>query len=1210
MTDNKILMFDYKTCPLDGRTIIEAAAGTGKTYNIERIALRLIVEKGIGVQELVLVTYTKAAASELRERINAILSNMREQLSGNSVSDDAHELLEVMRENLELDIESFREIAMTRLNDAIRDFASAPIGTIHAFCARILRENAFESRTLFRSELGCDTANIVNTCVSDCMRALKYNPETGFIHSFLLEHLGSYGKTTLNPMLKYENLEVIFESIDNDVIADFIDPENATIDDVGKALLAIFERLPNSFTSNDFKSWSAVCGTVFTDLAFAKVETAIKLDNYNIPSSSILGICEKYTLKALLAKKKKSVDDEDVIILSRNSFFRLCAGICELLKLWRKCEILHVYSAVSAGLKKYKIEENIVSFDDLLILVRDALNNSEKLLFVLRNKYKAGIIDEFQDTDPVQYEIFSKIFGTPRHSFFMVGDPRQAIYGFRGGDLATYLAAVRENSERPDGRKNILCENYRSSRNTVESVNRIFADMAYPFADSRIDFPKVLSPESAKGKGEIALDGIESETAMRVFEVDSKCDVYEYSASLAVSLLKGNYTLPDGNGGCRKLKPSDIAVLVSSGYEAQMIRNALSNKGISAVAGATVSVYATDEALELYTVMRAICDPSDRLANARALITKICGFTLYEIANMNSNDEKTENAIVENIFLVLRDIWDKRSFAAMMRELMERFNIYGRFGTLQDGERHLANLLQLTDLLQELVLEHRCGAPKLTNMLNLKIREAQSSQGSSDEELVRLETDRDCVRISTIHKSKGLEYPFVILPSLHRYYGKKSVENQTTYHIDDKHIAINPFDKDNPSYTELFKERLRLAYVALTRAKYGCFMFYNTEAKESSYLSPSDWLFRKYIVDDTLIDDEVAFRHFLKGMPYAPLTIPAEFKTFKIIEKSDRYIEDIPPEKECVFTEWNCNKIATWRRISFSAIVSGGHISGDTFAIQKELADKIAEKDILESGEEQIQYDLLSLPRGAAFGNAIHSIMEKIDFTASRENGLEIAKRELAAFGFTKDDDNIAEKVTDMIDDVLQIDLGGFTLGNLSRRDRISETEFDFSCSPFNSAQVKEILEDYAYKKFAFNDWQGIASSNADGMMKGFIDLIFRHDGRYFILDWKTNSLDIYNASFDARSLALEMGRNMYFLQYLIYCSAFMKYLFSRLAELAEHNIKNYDDFAYAYEKYFGGVYYIFMRGVPAGKGIFFERPEAELAYRFTNLFLKGKLIK
>ena len=808
-------------------------------------------------------------------------------------------------------------------------------------------------------------------------------------------------------------------------------------------------------------------------------------------------------------------------------------------------------------LKRRKVAQNLLSFDDMLTRLRDSLGGAGggALAASIRGRFKAALIDEFQDTDPIQYEIFQEIYREGDCSHFFIGDPKQAIYGFRGADVFTYIGAAQATV--PE-QQFTLGTNWRSEAGLVEAVNAVFKTRQDPFVLEGIGFEETKSAGKADLTpltfGKIRKPPLQVWRALApkpltVPEAD-KLVLSAVPAEIA-RLLDRNVRI-----GETRVEPQNIAILVRRNKEAQMMQDALRTAGIPSVLYAGANVFKSREALELERVLTAVIEPAhDRLIKA-ALTTEMMGLTGESLQALSADESAWEERILRFQGYHLR--WRERGFIQMLRTLILEEQVRERLLGFPNGERRLTNLLHLAELLHRLCEESRMGMGGLVKRLGEQIRNRNA--GREEEYELRLERDEKAVRIVTVHRSKGLEYDIVFCP-----YSWRSQEIQKNddliFHEKDRLILDLEKNETNRAAQrrESLAEELRLFYVALTRARHRCYFvcgnFPNEAASAPGYLLGAEggqaWEPTASALQDV---DQIELLE-LDSIKSQPLTPAPEDRAELAARSFSRALD------------------RSYGIASFTRLITG-----------REKEPLAPEYDTIEAAEvetasavEAPLAGIFAFPRGTAAGTCLHHIFEELDF-ADLGNLAEIVRRRLRAFSITGFDEIVCEMVRKVLNVPLQ---PGLTLAGIDRKARLPELEFYFPIRKVTSERLADLLQD---GRLLFQPMSGF--------MKGFIDLVFEDQGKFYIVDWKSNWLGAHLESYAAKSMAAEMESKFYNLQLHIYVVALHRFLRARLP-------------GYDYEKHFGEGYYVFLRGVEPSRpelGVHRARPSAKFVESLSQL--------
>ncbi|MDR2265836.1 MAG: exodeoxyribonuclease V subunit beta [Enterobacter asburiae] len=1159
--------------PLQGERLIEASAGTGKTFTIAALYLRLLLGLGgnaafsrpLSVEELLVVTFTEAATAELRGRIRSNIHELRIACLRQSTDNPLYARL--------LDEIVDKQQAAQWLLLAERQMDEAAVFTIHGFCQRMLSLNAFESGMLFEQQLIEDESELrYQACadfwrrhcyplprdIAEAVHALWKGPEE--LLRSIDRYLQGEAPVIKSPPPADETLASRHEKIVSQIAA-LKQKWNESVGDI-EAIVESSGIDRRKFNRGNQAKWIEKISI------WAQEESR----GYQLPDA-----LEKFSQRFLIERTKA-----DGIVPEHPLFVAIEALLAEPLTL-NDLMITRAMAEIRETVAREKQRRGELGFDDMLSRLDTALRseNGEALAAAIRTRFPVAMIDEFQDTDPQQYRIFRRIWRQqPDTALLLIGDPKQAIYAFRGADIFTYMKARSEVEAHYT-----LDTNWRSSPGMVESVNALFERMDAAFMFREIPFLPVKSaPKNAalrfEFKGEL-------QPAMSFWLLEGEgFGISDYQNAMAQHCaaqirdwlsagVRGEALLWKGETAS-PVKASDITVLVRSRQEAALIRDALTILNIPSVyLSNRDSVFETLEAQELLWLLQAVLSPERESTLRSALASSMLGLNARDIDALN-NDEIAWDAVVEE-FVRYRERWQKRGVMAMLRELMTQRHIAENMLATPGGERRLTDILHISELLQEagtqLESEHA-----LVRWLGQQIADPNSNSSSQQ---MRLESDKHLVQIVTIHKSKGLEYPLVWLPFIANY----RAQDQAFYHDRDSFEAVLDLSKADASVelaeAERLAEDLRLLYVALTRSVWHCslgiaplFRRRGEKAGESDFhLSAVGRL-----IQQGEPKDAVGLRQCLES-------ICGENIALRVPGLPDNNRWEMPEQRE---PDLDARKITrtvadNWRVTSYSGLQQHGQ------SIAQDLMPKL---DVDAAGVGDVQAEPVltphQFPRGASPGTFLHSLFEALDFT--QPVSPEWVQDMLQKGGY---DATWEPVLTTWVSAILQAPLteNGISLNQLTAKDKQVEMEFYLPiASPLNANELDAIVR--AHDPLSAG-CPPLDFRQVQGMLKGFIDLIFRHEGRYYLLDYKSNWLGENSEAYTQQAMAAAMQSHRYDLQYQLYTLALHRYLRHRIAD-------------YSYEEHFGGVIYLFLRGVDAAdpqSGVYRTRPDAALIEKMDSLF-------
>ncbi len=806
----------------------------------------------------------------------------------------------------------------------------------------------------------------------------------------------------------------------------------------------------------------------------------------------------------------------------------------------------------------------------------------EALTEKLRARFKAGLIDEFQDTDPVQYEIFRRVFADRESSLILVGDPKQSIYSFRGADVHTYVAAGAGAD-----RASTLDTNRRSGARAVAAVNSLFVEpdvfvleaIRFETVASTGKIPEIDLPGSA-GVSFLWCDPPEAGEGVE----DYRRAIRRGVASRIVELLNSDATIAES-----AIRPRDIAVLCRTNAEAADLQAELRRRGVPTVLTGDRSVFETPEASEMARVLAALADPRDATAIRSALCTPLCGVGGDELVTLRDDEAGWQGWM--DRFHRLRAAWDEHGFMAAFRGLQEECDSAARLLSQRGGERKLTNYLHVAELLQVASRELRNGPQGLVDWLARMSSDSQwRGEMAPESAQVRLESDADAVILTTIHKSKGLEYPVVFLPYL--WNKPRPVDKTlTVFRAGDERRGIwvgaeAPSEVRASAATLRDGEDMRLAYVALTRARQSTFVVVPAYAKASG--SALQRLLGE------MSRDRVEQLAAGSGGAITVEDLSASHERFRPSSTIGALVEPIVPRAV----------VGDWRVSSFSGLTS----RSDALSPQDEEGLDLDEVGPVAGGESGTGPDvvLADLDTGTRVGLMIHSIFEDLDFRLHDQDAMrELVARKTASFrAGTAYVDALCRSIAQVLTTPLNGAEGVFSLADVTRSQRLDELEFILPvCGPSGSrltpGRLAQVLRSHGAPSPAPEyaaRVEGLGFAGFAGFLRGYIDLVFEHGGCWYVVDYKSNFLGRSSRDYQPSRLLLPMHHHDYFLQYLLYVVATDRYLSHRVP-------------GYSYESHFGGVFYLFLRGMDGSDsqaGVFRDRPRSGLVKDLSELFAHG----
>jgi len=1266
-------------CRLEGLNLIEASAGTGKTWTICSLYMRLLLEQQLEVQHILVVTFTKAATAELRERIRARLVST----------------LRILRAESPEATEPIR-----RLENALHSMDEASIFTIHGFCQRALADRPFAAGLAFEVDLVEDHQRLILETVQDfwrkfiasdrCTMALAQYLE---LQSDSPEKYAAWLKICLaKPLAKLEwpdDMDEVPNGDEDAFLRDFHEAKALWLDqhEAIKRLLLAAQNDLNRQTYHDgsldkaYKAW---------DQWFAATNQTQTLE---------LGECIELLTSARLEQRKRRNAQAPA-----HRFFILATTLVnhhrQMIRSLERSRfrlLRHMLEWTIGEVRQRQSRLRQTSFDDMLGALHRALHHpsDSDLAQHLAAQYPAALIDEFQDTDPLQFEIFSSIYKNKTHPVFLVGDPKQAIYSFRHADLYTYFRA-RQGAERIFH----LADNRRSEPALIHGVNGLFGHNQCAFVLSDLRFTPVhvgAKPRlrfEDRGSGYAALQvwtlpfepGAEpssetgdnaapSQVAQRHTTLFNKEDAILRSAGACaaeISRLLAQAREGLVRIGERQLCAGDIAILVRTHKQGSVMKAALNALNIGSVELSQESVFHSIDALELERVLLAIQQPRAAPLFHAALSTELIGLDAPSI--QEAFDQTRDFSEYVDRFFHYRDLWFRSGFIVMFRRLLALEGIAERLLSRQDGERRLTNMLHLGELLHEAAQSEQ--SPQSLSAWFARRRLEDHAQEAAQ---LRLESDQYLVQILTIHKSKGLEFPMVFCPFL--WEGAHAQQRSSETYIYDHPVqgtTIRFTSKAAKSESvQAIKDQLdlddaaeaiRMIYVALTRAVHRCYLVagcYFSGPKRTSHAqstaSPLNWLAagnglspKSFLVDQCFKKDPDAVKKILAAWaaladrhhPYIDVrNLPGPIETLPLpVDQPSNALAKVP-EAPVIDAAWQMASFSSitqtsWQMLSDrsmaepSALYFNDPDEVDEQSLRPRYknetdldSDGLVSNHLTESTPDASPWplapdDILGFPRGPQAGSLLHRVLEAIDFDCPKAwpkcieavfeqaplpeaSPLPLSPRVAQRTGLRPGESFMPpspwqDMILTMLGNVLQVDLGhGLVLSTVSAGRRLNELAFTMSAMNLKFSTLELLLRKEQTEALGITeDPPGLSQAQVQAFVRGFIDLIVEHEGRFYLLDWKSNHLGLQAEDYAPGKLRRTIFEHQYHLQYLIYTLALHRYLRQR-------------QMAYRYEAHFGGVFYLFLRAIRPGwrnadstpTGVYFRKPGFELIEQLDHLF-------
>lgn len=1009
-TNFKPELFNVLSVPLKDKNLIEASAGTGKTYSLAVMAVRLIVEQNLSTSEILMVTFTEKAVAELQTRVREFLRNAY-KYSTNQKIDIDQTLKQIVDNNIN---------AEQHLAKAILELDQLNIFTIHSFCQQTLGEYAFDTKEAFNKELVPDISDYLDR----------------FIQTFLREQLYQ---------LSLKQLSEIYSAFNG--LYDF---------------------------------------NIYRNLLIASKQCHIQ--DYDELLSYYA--TELLTFNPGLKNKLKNLYNDQAYKFVIDMFYQMTQD---------------------TRLQESLTKANIFSFDDLIINLSN--NITPELVDVFKQKYKVLFIDEFQDTDAIQYKIFSKGFLT--QTIFYIGDPKQSIYKFRNADIHTYFKAKSDVDH-----IYTLPRNYRSAPALVQAVNHLFDDSRFTAKENAFCFP-IDNPQIEHLPIQAVKDfkdylTFKEQVIKNPFYIN---EVEKENYSIAHDILSFLNFAKHNN---KPILPNQIAFIARKNSDLIQIKKDLAELKVPAVILQEERIFQTEESNFILSVLKAIQSRSIKQ------ITHVIGHPLFNI-ELDTLPKIEYTKYIESFYSYNEDLYNKGIYEVLMRFYAD-FDIQTLVNAnIKKNIQFWANLNQIAEQLQHIQTQDKLNLEEIISKIE------QGNLGQDDIFQTRIESDEKAVQLLTIHKSKGLEFDYVFTSDLNPG-NNPNVKGVFKYYDPNSQAYIADVSVQNIGYfNHYFKqseaqEDRRILYVLLTRAKYGIFCYSEKKSRGGFF-------------QNFLNNSSEAFLSYNFYFDYTKDYYTNTTQEITYLEDANLQITD-----------------KAWKKISYSYLSGPYHHFP---AIESEREDSNYDKFIFED-----------LTKGIITGNLIHNLFEYIDFT-NPSQWKQVIQRSISRYAPNK-----KELYSELLQDFVRhtmyarinIDGSSFSLAEISNQSKINELEFDFMVDRLELEKIKKLNNTAVQVDF-------IDSNNYYGIFNGLIDLVFIWEGKYYILDWKTNHIGNRTQDYTQDKIQNAMTGNNYHLQYCVYTVALTKFLQTKLP--------NFD-----YDTHFGGVIYLFVRGMREGNstGVFTNR--------------------
>ena len=1183
---------EASTIPLHGKHLIEASAGTGKTYNITRIYLRLLLERELTVEQILLMTFTKDATQELRGRIDAFIRQALNDWQSLCEDDPYFQALEQRIEKPQ------REFLLKR---ALLFLDEAAIFTIHGFCQRVLNQYAFTSGLPFNANMAANSTEVTLQVCQDWYRNLAKIDEENFT---LLADFWPTPESYLSSFAKALSHTSALSVVD--------------VESIGNEFNALVRQALPALTNN----------TALFENALILVKKGAEQEKRRQELAQLMTWLEsiinaEFSLLDVGEGKHKMPDAFiDGKRYARSSYkaellevFAPVKTVKEQVKkLANNINKAKAYAIVKSGvytIRQKVIEQkkalNLLDFDDLINTLADCLQgeNSHLLANQLLTQYPVALIDEFQDTDPKQFGILQAIYYGEKAKqvdagLFLIGDPKQAIYGFRGGDIFAYL-----NARSGCDYHWLMDTNWRSTAEMIAGYNKLFTHKDHREAQVNslstqesvfgfgIPYLPVFAGKSTKGQ---------AITASSITDADKALQFIHFSDSNAAGEKVNQGTRPQLANWCANeivrllslddkhnaVKPKDIAILVRDGAEARDVKQALELAGLDSVfLSDRANLFHSVQAKQLLALLKGVLLPENERLFIAAISCGLLGFDASKLYQLQQDEIAYQS--LKFAFVDYRAQWQRQGFITMAINLMhQHFNV-----PRLNKDRCITNILHLFEILQSASVRLSQGQ----ELLHWFEQQCHLETNDVEAEL-RLESDGDLIRLITQHGSKGLEYPYVFIPFATRHkdplkFGTKSV-SYLEYHDQQGNLCLSldgSKEAKQAMSNEAYAESIRLLYVAVTRAERRCYLL--SCDFENYHLSPLGKTL-KLAEQASLVEALQLLKSSAEeAIGITQVCLATAIEVANINNPSLNITQPLSTlASELKASKFNGNIERNWWLSSFSALsrnIRHAGISNPDRDLESQSLSIAAP-----AASDQIRFQLA---KGAHTGNLLHDIFEHTDFTQPHwQESLQTPLLKFGDLNATTQTEFVEEDLITWLQQALDAPFieattehQGGSLAQIPVERTLRESEFYFPMQGEGTKALAKLLTDHRNRVSNSSDILPVHLPDykkLSGMMHGFIDLIFEYQGKYYLSDYKSSHLGDHFDDYQHSALHHNVQKNYYDLQYLIYSLALHRYLKQTLGD-------------YDVEQHFGGVYYLYLRGMTndnahQGAGVYFSNITAQ----------------
>jgi len=1134
-----------------GLTLLEAGAGTGKTYCLVRLVARQIVEQAIPIQAILTVTFTKAATAEIQTRLQALLHQLFRELR----EPTAENRLDLTTEWLSRG-EDFLKLALDRLHIALCNFDRANIYTIDSFFQRLTRDFSLDCRTLSSVEIEPQSAPLIQMALRDYWRQHVYPMTADEYADFSI----SFHTAESFLQQRFQTPNAQLDPAYTTHLEQYQIPWDAFLSELLLRHTELTEFLANQ--TGCFHGGKPPFNRTKDKLLGYIQEILADPDQLNLQPDLLHLLSVHHLSLPSLLKKGASFSIEEHPLLP---LFHKVTPLLSIPSQWKQClQLGNIEAYVQQRLPQIKAEMQVQTYDDITNNLYDLLQtrNGDKIRYSCRAKYQSVSIDEFQDTSPYQCDIFLKLFHHPGGTLHIIGDPKQSIYRFRGADVFAYLNARSLADHRYE-----LLTNHRSSQSLVQGINHIFQQSEDPFFSGQSIKFHPANAANLDTPNQIPLE-------VRHIEGNHEADIAQDVTAQISQLLGADWdALYQEKTGT--IQANDISILVRNGHQAQNLFQALTLANIPCSIRTNTNLFQSQEAQEFRILLDALMQPHRIGPIKLALLTPALG------SGTSLHQDDDELLPIMEHFTNAHETWNLRGLLPAVNQLDQALHLRRALLSLTGGERRVTNYFHLAELLDTKARKDSLYPLAITNWLEAALQGDRSDVEAETDQL-RVASDAQAVQIQTIHSSKGLQFPIVFLPFTYGQVKKDGL----IYHQDGQtHIA--PYRDKRTSIeqriTEEKADSARLLYVALTRAESRCILHVDIPKQSSK----KEIAFHEMLAKPTK-EDWVNIALQSQGTLRFTTISPEEIPT--------THTQRAETTGSPFFNDLHCAP-------SLERRPQRQHSTSSFTGLTRNLPDP-KDLDPYETHHHSLnEYDQgetfwAAFQPGSSLGLVFHEFFEEADFQDTSQHE-DLFKAKLDKYQPYRTNTPVpfstVRQVAAWIPSVLTHQLHPslpIRLADIGNYQRLNEASFLLTTHDLSLVEFANILdhspppylpEGYTKKLRRMPKKQFV------GFLDGIIDLIFEHGGRYHLLDWKTNQIEENTP----QGLANLMAYHHYFLQYHLYSLA--------LDALLRKRIKNYDP-----ERHLGEIFYLFLRGVTPGQvgsGVYTDRLSPIRLARLSNKF-------